>query len=150
MTDVPADARLSSTQVHVIDCDADPFVPTEWTVEEHQKGGQFIWNVSQVRLYLSDQQSKRHGRIRGTTLRAELERKHIFNANVLDYLLAHPVLVPDEWKSKVILFMGTIYSDSRNFRFIRCLRWGTEGWGSGYVWLDEIFSAVSLVAFRSA
>lgn len=29
---------------HVIDCDADPFVPDGHSVEEHQKGGSFRWN----------------------------------------------------------------------------------------------------------
>src|SRR3989338_6301008 len=39
---------------HVIDCDADPFLPQGWKgVEYHKKGGQLKLDLSQVRLHLS-------------------------------------------------------------------------------------------------
>ena len=56
---------------HVIDCDANPFVPDGWKVEEHQKGGQLVWDASKVQLYLSDGQ--KNGKvIEGNKLRKEL------------------------------------------------------------------------------
>ncbi|MEK7079796.1 MAG: hypothetical protein AAB901_00720, partial [Patescibacteria group bacterium] len=33
---------------HVIDLDADPFVPDGWKVEEHKQGGQLTFDPSQV------------------------------------------------------------------------------------------------------
>jgi len=82
---------------HIIDLDADPFVPEGWKAEEHQKGGQFNWDASKVSLYLSDAQ-KSGKCIEGNKLREELAGKPVLNANVLDYLLANPHLLPRSGK----------------------------------------------------
>lgn len=79
----------------VIDCDADPYVPDGWKVEEHQKGGQFKWDASQMQLFLAEGQ-KNGKRIEGNKLRKELASQPVLNANVLDYMLAHPHLIPEE------------------------------------------------------
>ncbi|MDE2001222.1 MAG: hypothetical protein KGI60_01480, partial [Patescibacteria group bacterium] len=96
---------------YLIDCDADPFVPNGWLVEKHQKGGSFKWDAAQVKLYLSNQQ-RNDKAIEGNKLRRELVDKPVLNANVLDYLLANPHLIPEEWKGKAVFFWGTIYRDS--------------------------------------
>lgn len=98
------------TPEHIIDCDADPFVPEGWSVAEHRNGGAFKWNATNVSLHLDEGQ--RDGRwIEGNKLRKELANKPVLNANVLDYLLAHPHLIPEEWKGKAVFFWGTIYCD---------------------------------------
>lgn len=38
---------------HIIDCDADPFVPSGWSVRSHTKGGQFAFDPAKAKLYLS-------------------------------------------------------------------------------------------------
>src|SRR4051812_5109537 len=87
---------LNHTQ-HVIDLDANPFVPNNWKVEEHKKGGQFKWNPASIRFHLSPNQQ--NGKvIEGNKLRKELANEPVLNANILDYLLAHPELIPEEWK----------------------------------------------------
>lgn len=112
---------------HAIDCDADPFVPDGWSVEEHQKGGVFKWDPDKVTFYLSGGQKP--GRwIKGNKLRKELADKPVLNANVLDYLLAHPHLIPEEWKRKPMFFWGTIYRDQRGDRCVRCLLWDEGRW----------------------
>ena len=93
---------------HIIDLDASPFVPEGCKVEEHRKGGQFEWNSSAVKLFPCGIQQGDKG-ITGHDSRKELADKPVFNANLLDYLLAHPDLIPKEWKEKVIYFWGTIY-----------------------------------------
>ena len=75
----------------------------------------------------------------GNKLRKELANKDVLNANVLDYLLAHPELIPEEWKGKLIFFWGTIYRDSDGRLYVRYLRWGGSRWNSGYGWLDNGF-----------
>ncbi|MSU74806.1 hypothetical protein EXS57_03455, partial [Candidatus Kaiserbacteria bacterium] len=110
--------RAVITQVeHVIDCDANPFNPWAndgFTIEEHQKGGQWKFDPKQVEFFLASGQ--KDGKvIEGNKLRKELAKKSVFNANVLDYLLAHPELIPDEWKTdgngntRYIFFWGTVY-----------------------------------------
>jgi len=121
---------------HVIDCDADPFVPAGWKVEEHKKGGQLEWDPSKVSLYLSEYQ--KGGRfIQGYDLRKELEGKPVLNANVLDYLLDHPELIPEEWKGKAIFFWGTVYRYSGGSLYVRCLYWGGSQWRWDYDWLVD-------------
>lgn len=126
--------------VHLIDCDANPVCPDGWKVEEHKKGGQFQWNLSKILLYFSDFQI--NGRsIEGNKLRKELDNQLVLNANVLDYLLAHPELIPEEWKGKYIFFWGTIYRDSGGDLYVRCLSWGGSKWDWHCNWLDNDFDS---------
>lgn len=129
-------ATITVTE-HIIDCDVDPFNPWEkdgWTVEEHQKGGTtFKWDVTKVELFLSDAQKS--GRIEGNQLRKELSKKLVLNACVLDYLLAHPHLIPEEWKGKAVFFWGTIYRRSGGNLYVRYLYWHDVRWHWHCFWL---------------
>ena len=120
---------------HLIDCDADPFVPSGWTVESHQQGGQLVFDHAKVTLYLSNKQQN-GGYISGNDLRKELRRKRTLNANVLDYLLKNPHLIPEEWKGKYIFFWGTIYRYSDGGLCVRYLCFHGGGWRWLYGWLD--------------
>ena len=126
------------TSNHVVDLDADPFVPDGWSVEEHQRGGSFEWNPEKASLFLTEEQSNGSYN-RGDDLRKKLEGMNPFNANLLDYLLKHPDLIPDEWKGKWVFFWGTIYRFSSGFLFVRCLRWFGDEWHWRYFWLDDDF-----------
>ncbi len=112
----------------VIDCDADPFVPDGCRVEEHKQGGQFTFDRSQIEFYLDDGQ-KNGKYIMGDKLRERLADKPCLNANVLDYLLANPHLIPDEWKGKYIYFWGTTYRDYDGDLCVRYLHWCRDRWG---------------------
>jgi len=117
-----------------IDCDAAPFNPwanNYFTIEEHQKGGQWKFDPKQVDFFLSSGQ--KDGKVvEGNELRKELVKKPVFNANVLDYLLAHPELIPDEWKTdgngdtRYIFFWGTVYRDRDGYLCVRCLYFGDK------------------------
>ena len=140
---------------HLIDCDADPFIPEGWKVEEHQKGGSFKWNSAGVLFYLSD--SQREGRvIKGDKLREKLAGRQVLNANVLDYLLAHSHLIPEEWKkdtrghTQYIFFWGTIYRGPSGYLYVRYLSWGGDRWDWDYFWLDYDFSDFFPAALRAS
>ena len=123
---------------HLIDCNADPFIPCSWELESHKKGGMFEFNKEKFFLYLTKKQKKRS--IEGNELRKELLGKPVMNANVLDYLLAHPKLIPEEWESKYIFFWGTIYRNSNGLLYVRYLRWDGSQWGWRCHWLDDDFA----------
>ena len=123
---------------HVINCDADPFVPGGWTVKTHEKGGFFKWDASNIRLYLSKTQQG-DGQILGHKLCKELEQESVLNANVLDFLLKHTDLIPEEWKGEDVLFWGTIYFDSGGGLYVRCLYWYGGRWGWDCRWLGDGF-----------
>lgn len=124
---------------HLIDCDASPFLPKGWKVEEHHKGGQLEWNSENIALYLSEKQ-KNGSFIEGNKLRQELQDQPVLNANVLDYLLANPNLIPEEWKGKYICFWGTIYRNGNGNLSVRYLNWYGEQWYWYYYSLDSYFS----------
>ncbi len=126
-------------QKHLIDLDADPFVPDGWQVEEHIKGGQMEWDPSKVVLYL-DEKQKNGGVIVGNKLRKKLNGKPVYNACLLDYLLAHPELIPEEWKGKAIFFWGTIYRGSDGYLRVRYLVWRGGGWHWHCNWLVHDFN----------
>ena len=119
---------------YFIDCDADPFLPDSWKVEEHRKGGSLEWDSAKIRLYLSEGQ-KNGKTIEGNKLRKELEGKPVLNANVLDWLLAHPEFIPEEWKGKAVFFWGTIYRSAGGVLVVRCLRWLGDRWHWRCFWL---------------
>jgi hypothetical protein len=53
-----------------------------------------------------------------------LLRKPVLPAQVLDYLVAHPIQIPDEWNDfgRVIVFWGSVFHTSANrTRFVRIL-----------------------------
>lgn len=126
---------------HIVDCDAEPLIPWGWRVEEHKKGGQFTLDFSKIRFYLSPNQQS--GGDEGNKLRKELASKPALNANVLEYLLAHPKLIPEDWKrdkwrrTRYILFWGTIYRSWTGFRYVRCLCFCGGKWNSIYHWLGN-------------
>jgi hypothetical protein len=122
---------------HVIDLDADPFIPPDWKVEEHKKGGQVKWSPANVQLYLSPNQKVKDGKvIVGNKLREELESKPVFNANLLDYLLANSHLIPEEWKDGYTYFWGTVYRSLDCHLSVRFLYWAGGRWRCDLSWLD--------------
>ena len=136
---------------HLIDLDADPFIPNGWSVEPggHQKGGQFKWDVSKVALHLSKKQQ--NGKvIGGHQLREELKGQPVYNANLLDYLLKHPHLIPEGWKGKCVFFWGTIYRDSDDGLCVRYLYWDGGRWGWRCSWLGLDFYDDCPAALRAS
>lgn len=141
-------------QVHIIDCDIDPFVPKGWEVEEHHKTGRLLeLDVSKIQLYLSEEQRKGEV-IKGNELRKKLTEadRLVLNACVLDYLLIHQELIPDDWKEKRIFFFGTIYRGGIHGSLrVRCFRWAINKWIWDYEWLTSYWVpgchvAVALIA----
>lgn len=128
---------------HVVDLSADPYSPNGWAIEEHRKGDtSFEWNPDLITFHLSEKQ-KGGKTIEGNKLRKELKDLPVFNANLLDYLLKNPNLIPEEWKkygegnTRYIFFWGTIYRRSDGILCVRCLYWRGGQWGWDYYWLGN-------------
>lgn len=139
---------------HVIDCDAAPLIPyKEWTVEEHQKGGQFTWDPSKVSLYLSEHQCG-DWYIEGTKLRKELTTKSPLNANALDYLLRHPHLILEDWKvdergnTRYIYFWATVYRNASGSLCVRCVYFDGGHWQAYYDYVGNDFYCNGPAAVR--
>lgn len=133
---------------HIIDCDKAPLILYDgWKVEEHIKGGQFAWNPEKVKLFLSvNQKYDTSTSMKGEELRKELKDQPVVNANVLDYLLDHPNLIPEEWKveekgkTRYVFFWGTIYRDPEDDLFVRYLSFDGSHWKQEHYWLYDGFN----------
>jgi hypothetical protein len=140
MNAILSDRAQIAYSEHVIDLDADPRRPYDgWKVEEHKKGGQFKWNASKVQLFLHSKQQGSN--IEGNKLRKDLADNPVYNANLLDYLLDNPYLIPQEWKGKEVCFWGTIYRLSDGNLYVRCLVWHGGHWSQGDDCLDGNFNS---------
>lgn len=120
---------------HWIDCDAKPFAPDKLKVEEHRPGGQWKFDLQKISFYLSE--SQKNGDISAGDLRKKLKNKPVLNANVLDYLLARPELIPEEWKNKRIFFWGTIYRNSADCPCVRYLSFFDGRWECDKAWVGS-------------
>lgn len=128
---------LSSAEVTsgcVVDGNAEPFNPWKrqgWVVAEHQKDGEWQFNLKQVILLLTDKQ-KNNELVKGVQLLEEIKDRFVFNANVLDGILAMPHIAPEEWKGNEqdgilrIVFPGTIYRNLNGDSYVRYLYWHND------------------------
>jgi hypothetical protein len=131
-----------------VDLDAPAFVPDGWEAKSHIKGGRFKFDPKLVGLYCSDQQKA--GRIHGDKLYELLKDKDCFNANLLDFYLAHPELIPESWKGESVFFWGTTYSCARGHLYIRYLHWNNGQWKPDHFRLGCVWTSHDLAAVRSA
>ncbi|MDD5567328.1 MAG: hypothetical protein PHH01_03990 [Patescibacteria group bacterium] len=120
----------------VIDLDPKPFVPHSLTIVSHIKGGKFEWDPDKVVLHLSPRQRSEE-LIEGEELRRELEGLPVFNATLLDYLLAHPHLIPRKWRGLAIFFWGTIYSRLDGSLCVRGLHYHQGQWKECHIGLTS-------------
>lgn len=99
--------------------------------------------------YLSPDQEAGRG-IRGDKLREHLKSQPVFNANLLDYLLKNPTLIPEDWKGKLLFFWGTIYRCPDGNLCVRYLCWDGRRWGWDYHWLDNDWRSHCPAAVRAS
>lgn len=123
---------------HFIDTDKTPHIPLLCSIEEHRTSGLLKFDPDVVTLYLEEEQKKRNG-IDGDILRQKLSDKQVMNANVLDYLLENPGLIPKEWERKRVFFWGTIYKNCEGDLFVRSLDSTGGTYGSNRNKLDDGF-----------
>jgi hypothetical protein len=135
---------------HVIDCNADPFVPRGMKLVHHKRNGIRPVPPERIQLYCTESQLTREGQ-RGTVLRAEIESyTGVLNANVLDHLLADTAAISQSWKAQVrpdyqtiVCFQGTEYEKDCGGprKCVRTLSWSefTGSWVSGIAWSDMLF-----------
>lgn len=139
---------IIQTIKHVIylagDCMPKAWKKEGWKVNRHVGNGTLELDPSRLKLHFSPNQLD--GKvIKGTDLRDELKAQNIpvLNGCVLDYLLANPELIPEDWKqdengnTRYIYFWDTEYSNPSGNVYVRCLYWGEGAWYWSYVWLDR-------------
>lgn len=127
-------------------CGLRPDVPNTMQLKEHFSVVEsFKWNPQKVLLYLDVCQGDSTS-ITGDQLLKKLWHKRVLNANVIDFLLVHQHLIPEEWKDKRVFFWGTTYS--RNGRIlVPCIAWCYDKWERRYrqlrsYWFNDAPAAI--------
>lgn len=144
---------------HIINCSATPHIPKGWKIEEEDQlpgrvRGKFVWDPAKVVWYLSQNQQNGNN-VLGYELEELLVNDPVLPANVLDFLLKNPNLIPEGWKRDVndfnhpIYFWGTLYRDSRGYQYVRYLHF-SSGWRDGNGWLGGVFSKREPAALRAS
>ena len=135
-----------------IDYNADPFIPEGWKVEEHLcREDQPQWNPADISLYIADSQREVES-FKGYDLRMKLAMMPVLNANILDYLLANQVMIPEDWKHDHegyfyrIYFWGTIYRNTSGDLCVRYLHWRDGKWNWSHRNLRDVFLTRDLAA----
>jgi len=127
-----------------IDCNTQPKVPDMWQLGKHNMIlGRWAWNLRKVTLTDLGAFECECTDYEFVELRCMDYGAVPANANVLDFLLEHPDLIPSEWKGKQIHFCGTVYEGGGD-RMVRCLAWHSfNGWHESHhrddydEWEDE-------------
>lgn len=129
---------------HFIDMGANAFIPNEnWEVLEHVGDGLWKWEPKNIKL-IEHMPNKQDKLFQGYDAEKELILKTVFNANLLDYLLRFPKLIPKEWDQKCIYFWGTkykfendicvrfLYADIRNNKYEAAYSFLISRWDGSY------------------
>ncbi|HEY9481125.1 MAG TPA: hypothetical protein VIR98_02765, partial [Candidatus Paceibacterota bacterium] len=101
-------------QKYVVDFDKLPGVPDGWSIlpDDEQLPnrvkGQMEFDAKKIALHL-DECQKEGEVIEGNKLRKKLKDTLVYGAQLLDFYLANPHLIPEYWKGKAVFFWGTIY-----------------------------------------
>lgn len=135
---------LGVSSVHIIDCDATPYIPNGWEIREKDQlpnrvKGKIEWDPDKLKLYLSEEQQA--GKIiSGGNLFEKLKNEIVFPANVLDYWLANKEIIPDICKGKKVYFW-TVYRTSGGSSSVRYLNQYGSQWNWNYDWLGNDWNA---------
>ncbi|HRY62408.1 MAG TPA: hypothetical protein P5056_01400 [Candidatus Paceibacterota bacterium] len=154
--------RLASANLlkYEVDLDVTPKCPGNLKIaeEKHQiasrvKGKIEVGSADDVKklvnLHLDPGQM--NGKCIGShKLKKKLEGQPVYGAVLLDFLLEHPEFIPDEWKTKgLIYFWGTTFRSSGGGLCVRRLDWGGGRWYSDFYWLDYVWYGHGPAALRA-
>ena len=92
---------------YIVNLEAKPVLEPSYKLFMHRRDDNLAWNPSRVSLCHSERRDSH--RVDIYALCFELRYRHLYSANLLDFLQEHPDLIPDEWRDKTALFLGTIY-----------------------------------------
>ncbi len=142
---------------HIIDLDADPHIPIIAQLEfipknhpslsisiiKHRRIGRLVWDPTKLWLYSAPNQTDSNPIYGDHLWERDLAYRHVLNANLLDYLLVHQELIPEEWKNYEIYFWGTIYqiAFAPPRSQVRCLRWSLDKWESQLRYLIQFWGS---------
>jgi hypothetical protein len=123
---------LTFAQTKNIDCSKDPSVPQGFTLISSQDDGTYQLGTD-IKVFSFEKTP-----ITGEKMLAKLG-KTVLNACVLDYLWDHKELIPESWKTKHIVFLGSTFADANGNQFFQTLYWWDNRWDTERTYLTESY-----------
>jgi len=143
-------AEIKATE-YIVDFGKSPSIPNGWSIlpdaEQlpNRVKGVMKFDPTKVRLHLDNGQ--KDGKwIEGNKLREKLADVSVYGAQLGDFYLANPHLIPEEWKGKAVFLWGTIYRHSGGRLYVRCLFWDGGEWVWRYDWLARDWFSINPAA----
>jgi len=122
---------------HLIDCDVLPKRKeiTAYKIKKHKKMVMILYNPEEVSLFQFGDSMRISEAIK------LYAKKPFMNADVLEYLLEHQELIPEDWKDKRIFFLNSVYVDYFKREVVRYMVWDRhlKYWGEGLYGVGEKF-----------
>ncbi len=135
--------NTNKAQAQKIDCGCSPELPDKsWSIDPKSPKMDNIGDLSQIKFKEPKLINE------GTSIDKPYEfATKGFNACVLDFLVDHPELIPQSWKSKNIIFTGTIYIDGGGSIFFRTLFFNKDKnmWDKGRSYTNYILEHTFLL-----
>ncbi len=119
---------------HAIKLDQWPIATDQLVPFSHKGQGLFVWDPSKIKIFKPREMLEgSRTKITGESMQRRAVRRNPCNANILDHLLAHPELIPEEWRKYMrVHFWGTLYKneflrDRSDASYVRGLSWEWYG-----------------------
>ena len=107
-----------------------------------REGRVFTWDPTSAKLYLPKKQQGDKRDV-GNDLPKELKSQPVLPANILDYLLANPHLIPEEYKGQGPLSLGAPSTATPAAACVRYLYWRGSRWSWHCGWLAHDLAATT-------
>lgn len=125
-----------------------------WVKVERRKTGLYV-NGKKIVLHLDEGQ--KDGKVMvGTKLKEALTGKSVEHPNILDALMEHTHLIPDDWKQDgqgrtiYIFFWAVVFRHRGGFLYVRCLYWDFGAWQTDCGWLGSGWDGRNPAAVRAS
>lgn len=122
---------LAQSQQKNIDCGCNPTTPATWTAVSPKGEGTYLLDPANTKLIFFKDDT-----VNGSDILAKVGNTGL-NTCVLDYLMAHQELIPESWKTKHVVFPGTIFADSDGNKLFRFLKWWDNRWVIESVYINS-------------
>ena len=123
----------------IVNFDMEPNTPRGWLIRLEDQitsriSGKKVFNQEEIKTYLSDEQKR--GLVSGDNLMKDLCNKPVAGAELLDFYLANPHQIPEEWNGKNIFFWGTVFYNSGDL-YVKYLFVDKGKWDWASFWLEK-------------
>jgi hypothetical protein len=126
---------LTFAQTKNIDCNEKPSVPEGYTLVPGNPGGIYQLTPGNIKTVSFENKTSP---ITGEKMLSKLGDIAL-NACVLNYLMAHPETIPEAWKTKNVIFAGSIFADAGGNKFFPTLCWWNDSWDMTRTYLSEAY-----------